>query len=114
MESYQVTLPFPPSLNGLYPGKARRFKSKRYKQWLIDCPTLEPRRYDLVRITYKIYYPDKKVRDSKNFLKAVDDYLVAQDVIVDDNWMVLAREIIEPCGIDRGNPRIEIIIQPRL
>ena len=29
----QFSLPYPPSANNLFPGKARRFPSKAYKAW---------------------------------------------------------------------------------
>ena len=90
----QITLPFPPSVNGLYSTDfrtKRRFKSKRYNDWCGQAETAlfynkdrssfsEP-----IKITYIYGRPDKRKRDLANLLKAVDDLLVTYGVIADDS-----------------------------
>lgn len=89
-----INLPFPPSVNSLYAGRGRRFKSKRYKNWIIKArgelwsqpfkPITEKKP---LQITYTFGRPDKRVRDCANFIKAVDDFLVSEGVIPDDQWI---------------------------
>jgi len=84
-------LPFPPSLNSLYPGKVRRHKSEKYEVWIKeagqalmqqDCSM----RFDKpVCVAYKFGQPNKKKRDLDNLLKAPNDLLVAHGIIADDS-----------------------------
>lgn len=108
----KITLPFPVSVNALYGGGGgqQRFPSKRYKAWLLSCPKLEPMKYESVIIYYSFYFPDKRARDTANYEKAVTDYLVKQQVIIDDNWTVIKHMSLTPCGVDKLKPRVEVII----
>ncbi len=115
-EPIKIVLPFPPSVNGLYGGGSgqKRFPSKKYKQWLHHCPTLEAINLKgPVKIYYTFYWPDKRIRDGQNYLKAPLDFLVNQGVLVDDNWNIVISETWDHIGIDKVNPRvvIEIILQ---
>ncbi len=106
-------LPFPPSVNGLYGGGSgqKRFPSKRYKQWLSQCPELEALNISQpVKIVYTFYWPDKRVRDGQNFLKAPLDYLVNQHVLDDDNWSIVTSETWCHSGVDKKNGRVEVVI----
>lgn len=91
-----LLLPFPPTVNGLFDGKKRRFKSKRYKAWLEEANAdLEFQKYHdgsawqnhagQVRITLLLKAKDKRARDLDNLAKAVIDLLVSNKVIVDDD-----------------------------
>lgn len=110
--TYKITLPFPPSVNALYGGGSgqKRFASKKYVHWLNIVPAIEPLKKERVDITYCLYFPDKRVRDSMNFLKCVDDYMVKCQFIIDDSWEYIKKQTIIPMGIDKKNPRIEIFI----
>lgn len=111
----KVTLPFPPSVNGLFGGGSnqKRFKSKAYKEWLASCPQLfKYEIYTPIYISYIFYSRDKRKRDLSNYIKAPEDYLVAQKVIQDDNWETVARISAEYGGIDKHDPRVEIMIYP--
>lgn len=86
---FTLFLPFPPSVNGLYDGKARRFKSDRYKAWLdhaglqnVMDGEIVPPPYD---VTYTFRRPDKRQRDVANYEKAVSDFLVAHGYLQDDS-----------------------------
>lgn len=108
-----IILPLPPSLNMCYPTHpktGRKYHSKEYKEWLKRCPELPPAMLEKFHIKYDIYFPDERVRDSKNFLKVIDDYLVSQKVIQDDRWTYMLHEEICP-KLDRNNPRIEIFLK---
>jgi len=37
MNYIKLELPLPPSVNGLYAGKTRRFKSNKYKDWIQEA-----------------------------------------------------------------------------
>lgn len=83
-------LPFPPSLNSLFPGKVRRHKSKQYETWIIEAKrALSQQHFTCfdkpVSISYKFGRPDKRTRDLDNFFKAPNDLLVACGVIKDDS-----------------------------
>lgn len=85
-----IMLPFPPTLNGLYAGKARRYKSPRYKAWLDEAWfQINPQRplahFDTpVSIIIHLGRPDNRKRDVANYEKATTDFLVAANVLKDD------------------------------
>lgn len=89
-------LPFPPSANGLFSGKARRFKSDGYKAWLKEAEAdLLFQKYTdglkwknhkgKVRLSILLKAPDKRQRDCSNYIKAVEDFLVSQGIIAGDD-----------------------------
>lgn len=109
----KITLPFPPSVNGLYGGGSgqKRFPSKKYKQWLNHCPKLSANGLKgPVRIAYTFAWPDKRIRDGQNYMKAVLDYLVNQGVLIDDNWNIVIGEEWNHVGVDKLHPRVEVEI----
>jgi Holliday junction resolvase RusA-like endonuclease len=110
----KITLPFPPSVNSMFGGGSaqKRFPSKKYKQWLQDCPKLDAIGCDKVELTYMYYFPDARERDSENYIKAVTDFLVKQGALKNDSWKEVLKMTIIPMGIDRLNPRVEIEILP--
>ena len=82
----EITLPMPPSVNCLYAGKARRFKSKKYKEWINECDQLNHKKYKMngdEQLTAKYEFNSAwfnknktiKAKDLSNFFKAIDDYL---------------------------------------
>lgn len=85
-----VNLPFPPSVNCLFAGKARRYPSPRYKRWKSAAlwhlrmskakQILGP-----VDISIDLTAPDKRVRDVDNYSKALLDSLVWSGVLADDS-----------------------------
>jgi crossover junction endodeoxyribonuclease RusA len=110
---YSCTLPFPPSVNSLFGGGSaqKRFPSKKYKDWRASCPRLDPLGIStpcLVRYTF--WLPDNRKRDLSNYLKAPEDYLVSQRVLVDDNHEIVAGVLLEFGGVDKANARVEIDI----
>jgi len=84
-----IILPLPPSVNGLYAGMARRFKSKKYKEWLeqaVDSCGTTLSKYEVnpdvwFKTEYTYYMPlwykngNVKKRDVGNYEKAVSDFL---------------------------------------
>jgi crossover junction endodeoxyribonuclease RusA len=113
---FSCTLPFPPSVNSLYGGGSgqKRFKSKTYKAWEVSCSILanaEGCLAGIYSIKYTFYLPDKRKRDLTNYLKAPEDYLVSQCILLDDNHEIVQRTVAQFGGIDKGNPRVEIEIE---
>jgi len=108
----RITLPFPITVNQLYGGGSgqQRFPSKKYKLWLARCPELEAHRFERAKIQYLYFFPDDRARDTANLEKCVTDYLVKQKVIVDDSWKHIQAMVLIPMGIDRENPRVEILL----
>ena len=109
-----IVLPFPPSVNQMFGqhGGRKRFKSAKYKQWLNEAwlvPLNE--RFVTVYAEYTYFWPDKRVRDLENYTKAVSDFLVSRKVIPDDSWHHIQSLTLRSGGIDRDNPRVEIILK---
>lgn len=108
----KIILPFCVSVNNLYGGGSnqKRFPSAKYKKWLNSCPPLHPWNLECVEIEYRYYFPDDRVRDTANFVKCIDDFLVNQGVLIDDSWKHIRKQTLIGVGIDRKNPRVEIEI----
>jgi len=64
-----------------------------------------------VKITYTLYFPDKRKRDYSNYAqKMLDDSLVKEGIIDDDNSNVVVEEVVR-IRFDKDNPRTEILIE---
>lgn len=61
-------------------------------------------------MTLMFFAPDARVSDLSNKTESVMDLLVDNEVITDDNWFVIGDLHLKFGGIDRENPRVEIII----
>ena len=91
--------------------------SKRYKEWHKQAsqqlvPYLLPRPLEKIKsITVFIYAPDRRKSDLSNKFESLADLLVDNGFLEDDNWNVVRKVIIEFKGIDRENPRCEIMIR---
>lgn len=90
MEVMKLYLPFPPSLNSLYPGKVRRHKSTAYEAWIKEAGKVlnqqhTPAIKGLVEASYVFGKPDNRKRDLDNLFKAPNDLLVAHGIIEDDS-----------------------------
>jgi Holliday junction resolvase RusA-like endonuclease len=109
-----ITLPFPVSVNSAYNGGSgqKRFKSKSLKAWIEKCPKeIKERVTDYpIHIHYKFAFPCARNRDGQNYMKVALDYLVNMGVLIDDNYKYVSSETWSHIGIDRENPRVEIII----
>ena len=57
----------------------------------------------------RVFFPDHRRRDPGNLRKALTDALTA--VCYADDAQ-LWREVWERAGVDRGNPRVEVVIRP--
>ena len=86
-----IMLPFPPSVNHLYAGKSRRYVSKAYEAWIAEArfvlngQTPLPQITGPVNLSFHFGRPDKRKRDVFNYVKAPEDFLVANKIIEDDS-----------------------------
>lgn len=97
----EFTLPFPPSVNGLFVNAkgvkgVGRFASKGYKLWIEDAmltmakqhpeiTTYKPMFSEPVVVHYIFSRPDKRRRDISNLIKAPEDFLVRWGILADDS-----------------------------
>ena len=89
-----LVLPFPPSVNNLFAGKTRRFKSKAYKAWLEEAEYAltqqeqQPLFVGPVSLDIALGKPDRRKRDVANLIKAVEDFIVSPANILEDDSQV--------------------------
>ena len=85
----------PPSLNGLFPGRGRRFKSKEYENWLEvagwEIARQRPAKY-LGEVSVSLHVQDIRRGDLDNRMKGVLDLLVKHGIIEGDSYKYV-REI---------------------
>ena len=93
--THLLLLPFPPSVNGLYAGQTRRYKSRKYREWseAAGYAINIQRAADVIKGEVKVIYEygrpaDKRRRDVTNYEKAVSDALVENGVFKDDSQIV--------------------------
>lgn len=88
----ELTLPLPPSVNGLYanvPGRGR-VRSDRYRKWATSAGwDLKAQKPGKVDGDYVLWVwcerPDKRKRDLGNLEKPLSDLLVEHGVVGDDS-----------------------------
>lgn len=91
MASLRLWLPFPPSVNGLFAGKSRRYKSDKYEAWIKEAGRAVIQQNVMakfnkpVAVAYRFGKPDKRKRDLDNLFKGPNDFLVALGIIEDDS-----------------------------
>lgn len=61
--------------------------------------------------TFTIFAPDARKFDLSNKFESVADLLVDCGIIADDHYGILSRVLLQFGGIDRENPRAEILLQ---
>lgn len=80
---------------------------------LRDVRELKP--IEKCEITFKIFYPTKRLFDLDNvgsvLSKFTHDVLTEAEIIPDDNYQVISKLIFEFGGIDAINPRAEVKIK---
>ncbi len=101
----------PPSVNGMFAGKARRYKSPVYKAWIQEAMLVlkdHPKIGEKVRIAYLIFYKNRKGGDLSNRIKATEDILVSRGILPDDSHEWIRGYSVDFGGYDKNFPRIEI------
>ena len=88
-EILRFKLPFAPSVNCLYSGNHRRFKSKRYTAWIREAtlclPCVPMTITGHIEAIYRMNSPDNRRRDIENYAKAISDLITANHIIEDDS-----------------------------
>lgn len=106
-------LPFPPSVNCLFPGKDRRYTSKQYEAWQIEAGykinRIEPINERCILI-YGLERPSYHHRDAGNYEKPITDLLVKHKIIKDDNQDHVKG--IFSCWVDREGKEVEVTLVP--
>lgn len=106
-----MDLPVPPSVNELFPGKVRRFKSAKYKRWIaaagweINMQKVRP-----VSGPYRLSleFAESLRGDVSNRVKAVEDLLVTHRLTADDRYGELGAVKRSPDVLkDRCRVRVE-------
>lgn len=64
----------------------------------------------VAKVTLDFYFPDARGCDLTNKADSVMDLLVRNWILKDDKWQVTGPVLLNPCGIDRANPRCVIHI----
>lgn len=111
-----ITLPIPPSVNCLYAGMQRRFKSGKYKDWIETACKYNisgqvcPEKW--IEVTYVFYIPlyykngNIKRIDVANYEKALSDFLGTVIDGFDDSRII--RMYIEKRDSSRNEVEITI------
>lgn len=110
---YSCTLPMPPSVNGMFAGKARRYKSPVYKAWIEQAMLAlkaHPKITERVHIEYAIFFKNRQGGDISNRLKATEDILVRRGIIPDDSHEWIRSFTVWFAGYDKQEPRIVVEI----
>jgi len=97
-------------------GRKFIIQSKLYLQWEKDClrQITGPLKVKIdypVNLKVLIYKKDKRRSDLCNYLAAVQDMLVKAEVLLDDNWNIVASVDGSRLFYDKENPRCEIEIK---
>jgi len=92
-------------------GRVLHFPQNAYRTWhkdtskqLIGCEKIKS---DF--LVLKFWFPDNRRTDLTNKTESVMDLLVDNGFIKDDCWQVIKSLTIESEGIDKKNPRVEIL-----
>lgn len=97
-------------------GRIVNIPSKAYSEWhksatlqLKSNPTpLLITQIGLLQLTF--FAPDRRGTDLTNKAESIMDLLVDNKVLADDNWWVVGNINLRLGGVDKENPRCEILI----
>ena len=114
----KLILPLPPSYNHAYltTRQGKRIMTNECRDWkeyarlsVLKQIGHKPPAEAILIIQYNFYFADNRRRDvPDNYSKVLRDIL--KDTIVkDDCWQCIGQEHFGPHGIDKDNPRVEII-----
>lgn len=110
-----IRLPFPPSVNSLFAGKRRRYVSPRYKRWRTaagwELISQKPAKcVGRVHIDIALTINDRRHRDASNYVKALEDLLVAHGVLTDDSSRYV--KAVTARWTDAGQPQAVVTLIP--
>ena len=121
MTECSFSLPFPPSVNGLFAhgnvgGKVRRFPTKAYKAWRREAiirirSHRLPQFKEPVVIKLALTPRDARRRDASNYVKAVEDALVEAGLLADDDQRYVKSTIPYWCEPSRQLEGVVVTIR---
>jgi len=83
---------------------------KEVEEAVLPLPTMNK-----ISMTYYIYYPNNRVIDLDNIgsisAKFFQDSLVSYGKIIDDNYNFITDIKFEFGGVDKDNPRVDVLIK---
>jgi len=93
-----------------------RIPSKRFYDWqksaAVQLLSHKGRFIEHIQeIQVDFYFPDNRKADLDNKLTSVLDMLCKLEILLDDSWQKTGKIFLNPMGIDKENPRIEIFIK---
>lgn len=90
-QELRFDLPLGPSVNQMYPGKGRRYKSGLYRNWISTAGwhirASRPPPLRMVPFSVRILVPEQMRGDPDNRIKAILDLLVRNGVTPDDKYV---------------------------
>jgi len=98
-------------------GRMMNFPSQRYVDWHRDaltelkltCNVVDPiERINDITLTF--YAPNKRKYDLTNRAESIMDLLVDGGILSDDNWEVVPKVTLIHGGVEKEDPRCEIVI----
>lgn len=95
-------------------GRAFSFPNKTYVKWhkVASSQIINVEQcLDIANVSLSFWWPDMRKRDITNATESVMDLLCDKKVIVDDWWGEVPRLELQSMGLDRENPRCEILIE---
>lgn len=97
-------------------GRMLNFSSKAYEEWhkeqSLYLDTQAIAKIDPpYRLTTTFFAPTNRSQDNSNAFESVADLLVECGILEDDNWFLLQECVQKFGGVDRQNPRVEIVIE---
>lgn len=112
---YRFSIPgIPPSVNHCYVnrwngrGKVYNRQAEDYFDEMALAAAQLPEIAGNVKVEYALYFPNRIVRDPGNFEKVLSDGLQRAGVLANDKQIRDVRAY--DAGIDRENPRVEVMI----
>jgi len=96
-------------------GRPINIPSKNYADWHEEQMWLMKKvkvkkRLDHAKIQIVIYPGTNRKADLTNKAESIMDLLVDAGILQDDNWFVCETVVLAFGGVDRANPRAEILI----
>ena len=65
--------------------------------------------FDKCRMILTFFFPDNRKTDLTNKTESIMDLLVDSGILLDDNWTVVNELTLISKGVDKKNPRVEIV-----
>lgn len=93
-------------------GRAIRLPSQKYKEWNKDALKQLTSKEIIPKGTHLVlnfFMPDNRKCDLTNKAESIMDTLVDSGILEDDSWQIIPSIHLNFMGVDKLNPRCEII-----